>query len=706
MKRIFSILIVFIALIGRAYAQPDFAKLINHQWVDSVYRSLTPDERIAQLVWIAATSDDNITHQMNIAEMVRMIHPGGIIFFEGEVKRQIKLTNYYQSLSKTPLVIAMDAEWGPGMRLDNTISLPYAMALGAVQENALLVRSGEEIGRQLRRIGVHFNLAPDADINTEPLNPIIGMRSFGEVPEKVSQCALSMMQGMLKQRVIPVAKHFPGHGDTRNDSHLSLPVVPFDRERLDKVEFYPFKELIKSGLPAIMTAHLHVPALDSGQNIPASLSPIITNNLLRKEWGFKGLILTDAMNMGGVLSYGKPGLIDVLALKAGNDVIEFPADPKASIQAIKEALKSGQLSWKDIELKCRRVLAAKYWCGLNHYQPVNLANIDQELNTPESALLNRELSEASLTLIENKDNIIPLMNLDTLQIATLSIGTDSLTQFQKTLSLYSRADHYNLPDKFTKVQGDLMLKKLNKYNLVLVGVHNLYETAIRKTVKVGNIKHLKPERPYNVTAELEQFISVLSINKKTIFTLFGNPYALAEFKNFVRPNALLVSYQDNSNNEDLSAQLIFGGIKAKGKLPVSVTGLYTAGTGFTTPDPIRFKYTLPEEVGYDSQRITQKVDSIVTRALELKAFPGCQILVAKDRKVIFRKEYGYHTFDHTIPVKPDDIYDLASITKITGPLPAYIKLYDEGKFKFDDRFSNYWPDWKSRLFHKSNKEDL
>ncbi len=706
MNKLFGVLFFILLFTAQGFAFTDNKKQTAEQWTDSVYRSLTPEERIAQLVWVAASAGDNIEQQIKTAELIRNFHPGGMIFFEGDLKKQIRLTNYLQSISKTPLLIAMDAEWGPGMRLSGTLTLPYAMALGAIQDQNLIMKSGEEAGRQLKQIGVQVNLAPDADINTEPHNPIIGMRSFGESPQNVTRCATAMMQGMLNAGIIPVAKHFPGHGDTQNDSHLTLPVLPYSRERLESTELVPFRELINAGIPAIMSAHLNVPALDSTKGIPATLSPLIINNILRKSWGFKGLIITDAMNMQGVRSYGAPGTIDVLALKAGNDVVEFPADPKETILAITRALKTGELKWNDIEQKCKRVLLAKYQVGLNSYKAINPSGIEKILNTPQSELLNRQLSEASLTLLENQRNIIPLQGLDTLHIASVSIGSDSITTFQKGLSRYSDIDHFNLPDNFTAKEADQIFNQIKNYNLVIVGIHNLYEMSNRKTVKVGNIKHVSPQYPYNATPELEQFLSSLSGRQRTIITLFGNPYALAEFKHFSKPQALLIAYQDDPVNEDLCAQLIYGGISAQGKLPVSITGLYKAGEGLSTPNPIRFKYTIAEEVGLNSARINTRVDSIVNLAIRSKAFPGCQVFVAKDRKVIFHKAYGFHTYDKVIPVSLDDRYDLASNTKITGPLSSYMKLYDEGKFQIDDQVSKFWPDWKKRLFHKSNKEDI
>jgi len=700
------LLLLTLFLSSASKAQINLDKYLNHSWVDSVFNSLTPDERIAQLIWIDASGDENLQKQFQVAEYIRKNNFGGLVFFEGTAVKQSQLINYYQSLAKTPLMIAMDAEWGPGMRLDEVMSFPYNMTMGASSDDELIRKCATVMAGQLKRLGVQVSFGPVADINTEPLNPIIGMRSFGESRDRVTQKSLAYMKGLQENGIIAVAKHFPGHGDTKADSHLSLPLLPYPRQRLDSMELFPFKKLAAEGIGGIMTAHMRVPALDPNGEGPSSLSNSAVEGVIRKEWNYKGLIITDAMNMGGASITKKAGSIDVQAIKAGNDVIEFPVDGEATIKAVKEAIQNKELTWDDINLKCRRVLAAKYYAGLNQLQPIKIAGLVADLNSANKQFASRQLIESSLTLLENKNNLIPFQGLDTLRIAALSVGSSAITPFQKMLGNYSKVDYFNLSENFTEEEFSAILKKLADYNMVITGVHSLYESKVRRTVKVGNLVHVAPERPYGVTQNLEKLLGQLSSLKNSAVVFFSNPYAISELKDFGRPNGMVIAYQNTTITQELAAQLLFGGIGASGKLPVSIGNRYQAGDGLTISQAIRLKYTLPEEVGLNSAKLNGRVDSIVNNALTQKAFPGCNVLIAKDGKVIFQKAYGFHTYDNRIPASMDDIYDLASVTKVSGALPAIMKLNEDGKYKLDEPFSTYWTDWRKGFLHPSNKSDI
>ncbi len=688
------------------FAQVDLEKLLHHPWVDSVYNSLTPEQRVGQLVWLDVTAKNNLSKQLKDADLIRKYGFGGIIFFEGDPVAQANLTNFYQSISSTPVLVVMDAEWGIGMRFPGVIPFPYNMAMGATMDTSLIKEASLEMAQQMKRVGIHISLGPDCDINTEPMNPVIGMRSFGESPEQVANFSLAYMHGLQEGGIMATAKHFPGHGDTQSDSHLMLPQLPYSRQRLDSFELVPFNKLAKAGVGCIMTAHLYVPALDSTKNIPSSLSPKIIDQILHKEWNYKGLVITDAMNMRGVKGYEAPGKLEVLALKAGNDVVEYPSNPELSVKAIVEALKKKELSQEEIELKCRKVLAAKLWCGLNHPAKVDPVNLMKEINTPQAELIKRKIIESSLTLLNNKEEIIPVGHLENNRIAALSVGSDEVTPFQKMLAKYTRMDFFQLKNDFTQTERLELQKKLKGYNLVITGIHSMYESKLRHSLQVGNLQREQPQRPYGVTAELDSLFTYLSDRQKAITVVFANPYGLGELHAPLRTDGLIMAYQNDSLAQELSAQLIFGGIGAKGKLPVTVAGKFKIGDGITIDKPIRLKYTIPEEVGIQSGRLNREIDSIVNFALEQKAFPGCNVLVAKDRKVIFHKAYGYHTFDKMIPEKEDDLYDLASVTKITGGTPAWMKLYDDGKINPDEFVSTYYPEWRNRLFHRSNKSDI
>lgn len=705
MKQLVLILLTILFTSNTSRAQFNMNKLLGEQWVDSVYNSLTPGQRIAQLVWVNAAANDNIDYQFKVAELIKKYNLGGVIFFTGDPVKQVQLTNLYQKEAQTPVLIAMDAEWGVSMRLPGVIPFPYNMTMGASANPELVKKVAEQMANQMKRMGVHMNLGPVADSNTQPMNPIIGMRSFGESPKLVADCSVAYMQGLQENNIIAVAKHFPGHGDTQTDSHLTLPLVPYPRERLDSVELFPFKKLIEAGIGGVMTAHLNVPQLDPKENLPSSLSSKIIKGILRDEWKYDGLVITDAMNMAGARAYSKAGEIEALALKAGNDVIEFPKDIEVAIAGIKTALDKGELSWDEINQKCRKILATKYWVGLANWKSVSTNNLMQDLNSPQAELAKREMIEASLTLLENQDELIPLKRLDTLTVACLAVGRTELTPFQNMLGKYTQTTNFFLPENFSPRDLNKLKKQLTDFNLVIAGVH-LYESKRRHSMQVGNLQRVRPKRPYGMTDETESLLNYLSEEKQTIEVFFSSPYALIEVQDFVKPEGLVMAYQNDSLVQELAAQLVFGGIGASGTLPVSLGNYYSTGDGLMIDQPIRMKYTIPEEVGMSSANLNHRIDSIANEAILQKATPGCSVFAVKDGKVIFRKTYGFHTYDNIIPVSEDDLYDLASVTKVSGALAAILKLTDEGKINIDDKFSDYWADWQKRLFHRSNKENL
>ena len=703
-KYLVLVSVLFVAQFS--FAQVDLEKLMHHSWVDSVYLSLTPEQRVGQLVWIDVTAKNHPSQQLKNAELIKKYGFGGIIFFEGEPFTQINLTNFYQSISTTPLVVAMDAEWGIGMRLPDVMSFPYNMAMGATRDTLLVREAAKAMALQMKRMGINITLGPSCDINTEPMNPIIGMRSFGESRQLVTDLSLANMRALQENGILATAKHFPGHGDTQTDSHLSLPVLPYSKERLDSLELYPFRALSRAGIGCIMTAHLQAPALDSTRAIPSSLSSLVVDRILVHDWHFKGLILTDAMNMKGVDGYASPGKAAVLALKAGNDVIEFPADPELVVKSLVEALKKNEISKEAIELKCRKVLAAKLWCRLNQVKKIETDQLVRALNTPEAELIKRKIIESSLTLLNNKEGIIPVSHLESTRIASVSVGSNQVTPFQRMLAKYAPVDHFQLNQDFSESERLELQNRLKEYDLVIAGIHSMYESKLRHSMQVGANQKNPPHRPYGVTSELDSLLAFLSGKQKAIVTFFCSPYGLGEIRTPLNMDGLLMAYQNDSLAQELSAQLIFGGIGAKGRLPVSVTGKFRLGEGISVPHPIRLKYTIPEEVGISSGRFNSQIDSIVSGALAQKAFPGCNVLVAKEGKVIFRKAYGFHGYDRIIPESENDLYDLASVTKMTAGLPAWMKLYDEGRINPDEKVSTYYPEWKNRLFHRSNKSDI
>ena len=677
------ILICFGFITNTSTQGPPFYDSKSH-WADSVIKTLSPEERIAQLFMVAAYSNKDKTHVNEIKKLVKQYKIGGLIFFQGGPARQAILTNQYQALSKVSLFVAIDAEWGLSMRLDSTTRFPRQMTLGAIQNDSLIYNMGEEIARQCKRMGMQINFAPDVDINNNPLNPVIGTRSFGENKYNVTKKALMYMKGMQNNGVLANAKHFPGHGDTDSDSHKTLPTIKSSRARLDTLELYPFRELISQGLGSMMVAHLSIPALDTTPNQPSTLTKKIVTGLLKDTMSFKGLVFTDALNMKGVSKFYKPGEVELKALLAGNDVLLFPEDVPTAIKKIKAAIDSGLVSQTEIDERCLKILKAKDWSGLSRYSKIKTKNLYKDLNPISADVLNRKLTEASLTLLQNKNDIIPIQHLDSVKIASLSLGYKDITIFQQTLSNYAEIKHFGLDKEAKKSAYDTVMNELKNYNLVIV--------------HLGNTNN-KPDKDFGLTPQVMNLLKALIQQTRVIVNVAANPYILAKMDSIQFADGIVMSYEDNDLSETYAAQLIFGGVAATGKLPVTASSYFKLGTGINTK-AVRFKYTIPEELGIDSKALS-KIDTIAMKGIKDKVYPGCQVVVAKDGAVIYQKPFGHHTYDKKIKVKNDDLYDLASVTKIAASTPCIMKLSDEKKINVDEKLVTYLP-----MLAGTNKENI
>ena len=642
----------------------------SEKWADSVISNMSPEERVSQLLMVAAYSNKNKSHTTNISNLIKNYKIGGLMFLQGGPVRQAKLTNYYQSISETPLMIAMDAEWGVAMRLDSAIRFPWQMTLGSIQNRKLIYQMGEEVARQCKLIGVNINFAPVVDVNFNPDNPIIGNRSFGEDPIRVGELGVQYMKGMQDNKVLACAKHFPGHGDTDSDSHKGLPIIKHSKKRLNSVELVPFKMLIENGLGSVMVAHLHIPSLDKTKNLAVSLSPKVVNGLLKTDLEFEGLVITDALNMKGVSKFYKPGIVDVKALLAGNDVLLFSEDVPQAIEQIKLAIENGEISQSEVDERCRKILKSKYWMGLSEFTPLNLEKVENEIITNNTNLINRKLVKNSITLVQNYDNLLPLKRLDTLKIASISIGEDG-SEFQNTLSKYAKVDHYKIKEKASEEEKGAILSKLSEYNLVIVGVHKSNANAWKS---------------YKINRETDLFIQKIAAQSKVVVSVFASPYAFNSFLFVNNFDAVLMSYQNSDISQEMTSQSIFGGFGITGKLPVS-TKHYPLNYGINTKKT-RLEYSIPEEFGVNEFDL-YKIDSLANNAISEKATPGCQILVAKEGKIIFNKSYGHHTYSKKKKVKNSDIYDLASITKITATVPLLMKMVDQRRLNIDNTLGTY-----------------
>ncbi len=653
--------------------------------VDSLLDTMTLREMIAQLIWVPAWADATGGNFRQVEELVTKYGIGGVIFFEGSRDLQVDFTRRINEVSKIPLIIAQDAEWGTGMRLTEVEDFPYQMTLGALQDDSLIYRMGSAVAWQCHDIGVNINLAPVADVNNNPLNPVINYRSFGEDPQKVADKAAMYMKGMQDHGIIACAKHFPGHGDTDVDSHTGLPVIRGDRKRFDTVELIPFRRLIDEGVGAVMTAHINVPGLDDTPLLPATFSQKVITGILRNDEHFRGLIITDAMNMAGATLTYPSGIADAEALKAGNDVIEYSTDPLKAIDEIARRVETGEIPLEQIKTRCRKLLEAKVWLESRNDSVSGCGDDAHGLPASAHPALIRDLYAGAMTLIENNDNLLPFGRLDKIRIATVAVNRLGMTEFQKMTDRYTNADHYFIdPDN---VQGArFIISKLKDYDVVIAGFCALKQ---------------KPAGLYGVTPELNSvFHQIASLDRSAVIW-FGNPYGIARLDMSVKPTAMLVAYQDNKYSQQTAVQVLFGGLGASGKLPVTINAGYPAGYGIKTAGDMRLQFGFPENAGLSSEILFSKVDSIVKSGLDSLAFPGCQVLIACKGIVVLDKCYGHHMYDSTEAVTEYDLWDLASVTKVSAGTPSLMVLQDRGLFDPDKTLGYYLP-W----YRHSNKGDM
>lgn len=645
-------------------------------WADSVFSTLSLDDRIAQLMMVAAYSDKDAKHEQGIEDLVRERNIGGIIFFKGGPARQARLTNRLQAVARTPLLIGMDLEWGLAMRLDSTIRFPRQMTLGALKNDTLIEEMGLEIAREMKRLGVHVSFSPVLDVNNNPANPVINDRSFGEDRELVARKGIAYMRGLQKGGVIATAKHFPGHGDTDTDSHFGLPLIAHSRTRLDSLELYPFQRIVEEGIGAMMVGHLEVPALDSTQGQPSTLSKPIVNDLLERELGFRGLVFTDALNMKGVAKADKPGEVELRALLAGNDVMLFPQDPEKAIARIRQAVDSGEVDRAMIDHKCLKVLRAKEWAGLAGRPYVEPVGLLADLNNESGRLLRRNLYAGAITALNDHHKAIPVGRLDSLRIASLVIGDTLGNPFQSGLQRYAAVSLFRCEKSIKRDSLDRLLRKLEAFDRVIVSVHNT-------TWRVN--------KEFGIPGTALDIVREVAARRPTIFALFANPYRLSQAYGSQLLASVLVAYEETEETQDLMAQAIFGGIGISGRLPVTASSFYKRGDGRDLKPNGRLSYTLPASLGI-SGTILDGIGDIVKEGIGARAFPGCEVFVAVDGQVIVNKAYGHSTYEKSRAVRADDIYDLASVTKVASTTIALMKLVDEGRLDLDQPIGHYLPE--------------
>ncbi len=675
LMRFFAIL--FLLIMQAATAQQakvfnDYKSEQEKKWTDSIYNSLSFEERVGQLFMVAAYSNKDAAHEQEVENLVRDYKVGGLIFFQGGPARQAKLTNRYQAAAKTPLFIGIDAEWGLSMRLDSTYRYPWNMTLGAVQDMRLLETMGEQMAIQAKRMGIHFNFAPVLDVNVNPLNPIIGNRSFGEDKQNVTERALALMKGIQSQGIYATGKHFPGHGDTATDSHYALPYLPFTLQRLENLEFYPYKKLFSEGLASIMVAHLSVPSIEPTENYPTSISYNVVTNIVQGKMGFKGLIFTDALNMKAASSFMQPGEIDLEVFLAGNDILLFAENVPVAIEKFKEAYANNVLTEDRLAYSVKKILAYKHRAGLNNYKPIDLQHLYSDLNAYEYDDLNYKLYEDAVTVIKNDTQILPIRSLESEKIAYIKFGDADGSGYLEMLQKY--ADVTAISEETLP----LYKESLKDFTTVIIGYHKAD----------GAWKN------HNFTTAELNWIDAIAKEKRVIFTAFVKPYALMQIKDFTNIESVILAYQNNNFAQTAAAEIVFGAIGSKGKLPVTINTAFPVNIGINTDVIDRLGFTTPGNAGMDAAKLTQ-IDLIAQKAINEGMTPGLQVLVARHGKVVYQKSFGHHTYDNIIPVKNSDIYDVASLTKILSTLPHVMQLYDKGQLKLDAKLGDLLPEFKN-----------
>lgn len=682
MRKIQLVLFLFLTING--VAQTNKAS----HWVDSVFKTLSPDEQIAQLMVVRLSTinaNKSVTFYDSLAsELIKKYNIGSLCVFQGSPVKQATILNRLQAMAKTPLLVTIDAEWGVGMRMtDSVLPLPKQMMMGAVQDSSIAYQYGRIVAEQCKRIGIQVNFAPVVDVNNNPNNPVINDRSFGEDKYKVASYATQYMKGMQDNGVMGCAKHFPGHGDVAVDSHYDLPVINKSRSQLESLELFPFRQIFKAGVGSVMIAHLYIPSIDSSANRATSLSKKNVTELLRNDLGYQGLTFTDALEMAGVKKYFPDGTASVESIIAGNDMLCLPADVPLAISKIKDAIAAGKISWADIEMHCRKVLKAKYDYGLSALKPINTDNLTADLNKDVSSM-RKLIAENALTVLKKTDAAffsLPLKK-DSLktEVVYVSVGTSADNAMARRLRADYQADvvYFNYQQDASAISATVAgLKK--KYKHVIIGVHD-YKRA--------------PANNFGISAAAVDLVAQLQQNTNAITFVFGNPYAI---KNWCNAKNLVACYEDDSIIQNTAVDMLQGKIGAMGKLPVTVCDQYKFGSGIT------FKAANPpktEKGVLDAAKLSA-IDAIAEDAIAKEATPGAVVLVAKDGKIVYHKAYGTYTYDKTETVNTESVFDMASVTKVCATTISVMRLYDEGKLDLKKKLGDYLSWVKG-----SNKENL
>lgn len=651
------------------------------QWVDSVMARLTPAEKVGQLLVATFPARADKATKRAVKETVKRLQVGGLLFSEGSPEEQAMLTNEAQRQAKVPLMVTFDGEWGLSMRLTDVPDFPKNAALGCITDNSLIEAYGREVAREFRELGVQVNFAPVADVSTNPSNPVIHVRSFGENAAQVADKVEAYVRGLQQGGVMAVGKHFPGHGDTDVDSHKGLPVVRHSRQRLDSVELLPFRRLVEAGCGGMMVGHLQVPALEADSMLPASLSGRVIDGLLKQEMGFRGLVFSDALDMRGV-SFAER--LYVKALKAGNDLLLVQSAADKAVKEVMKALADGELTEAEVEAKCRRVLAAKYLLGLRGRQPERVVSgMSFRISTPEAQELADRLHRESVTVLGNRFGVLPLTlppagspaaqdKEAPAAFALLSLGdkgADSVFVAELKRLSQVAVDCYYLPKQASEAEQAELARKLSAYHRVIISVSG---------------------RESDMLAYAE-FLLGLELPAPVVYTFFA-PYRCAQLldRALWKAGAVVLGHSGAAVVQKHVAAVLLAKADAHGRLAMSIGRYYPVGAGTDIVAGQAPGRLVPEDYGMRSYEL-EGIDRLALAGRKAGAYPGCRILVLKDGITVYDAGFGTHTYTDTLAVKPDDLFDLGALTNTSATLLAVMKLYDSGRLKLDDKVSKYVP---------------
>lgn len=658
-------------------------------WAADQLAGLSLEQKVSQLFSVPAygryTSMDD-PEVRALVDLVEHFGAGGIIFFQGEPYAQAVLANTLQEHAAIPLLVSQDMEWGAGMRVEGATTFPRTMAIGATRDPELAYAAGWVTATEARALGVRHVFAPVADVNNNPLNPIINVRSFSEDPALVAEMVNAFVRGVQDAGAIATIKHFPGHGDTATDSHADLPILPFGAGRLDTLELVPFRAAIASGVKSIMTGHLALPRIEPDSTVPASLSPRVSTDLLRGTLGFEGLVVTDALNMSGVTKNFETGDIAVRALLAGADMLLMSEDPWTARSAILNAVREGRITEARIDESVMRVLRAKEWLGLQDSRLVDVEQVSRQVGTVENRVVSEHIARESLTLLRNEGGLLPFVG-EPRRILTVTLSDSDDEEigqfFTGQLRMFGGRNVITARTITPGAGQDQIVAVLNEVSRHDVVVIPAFVYVRAWTGRIS----LAPEQQ-------ELIGQIVRSGKPVVLISFGNPYIVTGIE---LPDSYLAAYSGSEASQKAVAQALFGKSPVHGRLPIAIPGLYAFGQGMDLEQVVP-RQGYPEEIGMSGQAIG-RIDSLMIAAIDSGAFPGAALAVGRGDVIVKLGGYGYHTYEGGAEVTPESVFDLASLTKVIATTTAAMKLYEEGRLDLDAPVARYLP-----AFRQNGKE--